>query len=186
MARIARVRAASTPASPQPRSPASVSAQVPQASPTTLRATPRVSSFPVACSSRLSGTAVRAHTMTTAERGTLIRNTQRHPGPSTRPPPMKGPIAPATPPSADHKPTATARSDSRKLACRMAMLPGVRSAPPTPCRIRVATSTPMLGATPQSSDALANHATPMRKMRRLPRRSPSAPASRMNEASPSR
>ena len=51
---------------------------------------------------------------------------------------------------------------------------------------RVATSTPMLGANPHTNDAPANHAVPMRKMRRLPRRSPNAPARRMNEASPSR
>ena len=41
-------------------------------------------------------------------------------------------IAQATPPSPDQAPTALARSFSRKLACRMARLPGVSKAAPTP------------------------------------------------------
>jgi hypothetical protein len=58
--------------------------------------------------SRVSGIAARAHTTTPVATGTLILKARRHPGPSTRQPPMNGPIAPATPPSPDHAPTALA------------------------------------------------------------------------------
>ena len=98
-----------------------------------------------ACGSRVSGTAACVHATTTAATGTLMRNAHRQPGPSTRKPPRNGPTAPATPPSPDHAPTAGARSRARKLACRIARLPGVSSAPPTPCRTRAATSTVMFG-----------------------------------------
>ena len=89
-----------------------------------------------ACGSRVSGTARVQHTMTSAATGTLMRNAHRQPGPSTSQPPTNGPIAPATPPSPDHAPTAAARSSLRKLACRIARLPGVSSAAPTPCSTR--------------------------------------------------
>jgi len=41
----------------------------------------------------------------------------------------------------------------------------------------------MFGASPQSIEASANHATPTMKTRRLPRRSPRDPPSRMRQAS---
>lgn len=46
--------------------------------------------------------------------------------------------------------------------------PGVSSAPPTPCRTRAAMSTPTFGASPHSSEAAANHTTPMTKIFRRP------------------
>ena len=81
---------------------------------------------------------MRGTTTTIAATGTLMRKAQRHPGPSTSHPPTNGPIAPATPPSPDHAPTALARSLLRKLAWRIARLPGVSSAAPTPCSTRAA------------------------------------------------
>jgi hypothetical protein len=65
----------------------------------------------------------------------------------------------------------------------IARLPGVSSAPPTPCSIRAPTSTGRFGARPHSSDAEANQATPTMKTRRRPYRSPSAPPSRIRLAS---
>ena len=50
----------------------------------------------------------------------------------------------------------------------MARLPGVSSAPPTPCRARAAISTSAFGATPHSSDASANHTVPMTNTLRRP------------------
>ena len=177
-------QSATTPASPQPRTPASVSAQVPHAA-DDAEGDAALSSLPVACSSRLSGTAVRAHTMTTTETGTLIRkptpSRSVHQGAADEGPDGAGDTAERRPRADGHRPVGL--SEAR---LEDGHAPGVRSAPPTPCRIRVATSTPTLGAMPHSSDATANHAVPMRKIRLLPRRSPSAPASRMNEASPSR
>ena len=60
--------------------------------------------------------------------------------------------------------------------------PGVSSAPPMPCSARAAMSTPMSGASPHSAEASANQITPMRKIRRRPSRSPSAPPSRISPA----
>ncbi len=50
----------------------------------------------------------------------------------------------------------------------MARLPGVSSAPPTPCRARAAISTPTVGASPHSSDAAANHTMPIMNSFRRP------------------
>ena len=91
-----------------------------------------------ASGSRDSGIARVAQRITTAATGTLTRNAHRQPGPSTRKPPTNGPMAPAMPPSPDHRPTAGARSCSRKLAWMIARLPGVSSAPPTPWSTRAA------------------------------------------------
>ena len=66
------------------------------------------------------------------------------------------------PPSPDHAPIAAARSSDTKLASRIARLPGVSSAAPMPCSARAAMSTSAFGAIAHSSDAAANHATPMR------------------------
>ena len=65
----------------------------------------------------------------------------------------------------------------------MARLPGVSSAPATPCSARAATRVSMFGAIPHSREAAANPTTPTRKTRRRPNRSPAAPPSRMNAAS---
>ena len=63
------------------------------------------------------------------------------------------------------------RSPGANDASRIARLPGVSSAPPTPCRPRAAISSSMLGAVAQMSDATANHATPTMNRRRRPNRS---------------
>ena len=63
--------------------------------------------------------------------------------------------------------------------------PGTSSAPPMPCSTRAATSSPVVGASPHSSEAAANQTTPTRKTRRRPYRSPSAPPSSTSEASAS-
>ncbi len=137
------------------------------------------------CGSFVSGTA-RAPTSTRAATGTLTRNAHRQPGPSTSQPPTNGPIAPNTPLNPDHAPTARERSSCRKLACRIAKLPGVSSAAPTPWSTRAPMSTSTLGAAPHNSEAAANHTVPITNTRRRPYRSPSAPPRRINEASASR
>lgn len=93
----------------------------------------------------------------------------------TSQPPRNGPTAVATPLSPDQAPIALPRSSDRKDASRMARLPGVSSAAPTPCKARAAIRTPEFGARPQSADATANQTTPITKSRRRPYRSPSAP-----------
>src|SRR5581483_1740469 len=81
---------------------------------------------------------------------------------------------------------AAARSSRRKLASMMARLPGVSNAPPTPWNARAKLSTIVDGASPQATDATVNQTTPMRKMRRRPYRSLSAPPMRRSAASVSR
>ncbi len=131
-------------------------------------AAPAASKRPRARGSEVSGTCRTATRTQTAATGRLIRKTQRQPGPSTSQPPTNGPTAAATPPSPDQAPTAAARSSGWKTDWISASEPGVRSAPPTPCRARAAMSTPAPGAIPHSSDARANHTTPMTKTFRRP------------------
>ena len=128
-----------------------------------------------------SGMAVAAQELS-ANTGTFNRKAHRHPGPPTSQPPTNGPTAPASPPSPDQAPTAGARSSGRKLAWIRASDAGVRSAAPTPCSTRAATSTSIVGAAAQPTDATPNQTEPMRNNRRRPKRSPSAPPSRMNDA----
>ena len=179
---VAIIPAATTAESVQPRVPASVSAHVAAPRLTTASPEPTTSGPRAACGSRDSGTDAKAHTTTRAATGTLMRNAQRHPGPSTNQPPRNGPIAPATPPSPDHAPTALARSRSRKLACRIARLPGVSNAAPMPWSTRAPMSTSTLGAAPHNSDAPANQIVPIRNTLRRPYRSPRAPPSRISDA----
>jgi hypothetical protein len=66
-----------------------------------------------------------------------------------------------------------------------ARLPGTSSAAPTPCSARIAISQWTVGDSAQAMDAAAKTATPSRKMRRRPKRSPSAPPTSSREASSS-
>ena len=90
------------------------------------------------------------------------------------------------PPSPDQAPIAGARSSWTKAPWIIARLPGVSSAPPTPCSTRAAISTSGFGASPHSSEASANQIVPITKIRRRPNRSPSEPPSRIRLASESR
>ena len=166
-----------------PRSPAEISAQLSAPSASAPRAAPRPSTRPSAWGSCDSGTWRSVTQTTRAASGTLTRKTQRHEPSSTSPPPTNGPIAVATPPSPDQAPIARARSFGPKEAWIIARLPGVSSAPPTPCSARAATRAHPVGARPHTKEARANHTTPTRKTRRRPYRSPSTPPSRMNAAS---
>ncbi len=114
--------------------------------------------------------------------GRLIRKIHRHETASTSQPPSSGPRAVATPPRPDQAPIARARSSRRKLASIIARLPGVSSAPPTPCSRRATISALALGAIAQSSEAAVNQRTPTTKISRRPCRSPSDPPSRISDA----
>ncbi len=74
------------------------------------------------------------------------------------------------------------RSSGTNEASRIARLPGVSSAAPTPCNARAAMSTSAFGAMPQSTEATANQTTPTRKTSRRPYRSPRAPATSSSPA----
>jgi len=162
---------------------ASISAYVIPVSASAASAAPATSNPPCADGSRLSGTCRAATAMTSTASGRLSRKTQRHPAACTIQPPSSGPAAPATPPRPDQAPTARGRSSAANVPWMIASEPGVSSAPPTPCNVRAAISTPMSGASPHSADASANQATPVMNTRRRPSRSPSAPPSRIRPAS---
>ena len=116
----------------------------------------------------VSGTCRTEMASTSTASGRLMKNTSRQDTAPISHPPRNGPIAVATPPRPDHAPIAAERSSAAKDACKIARLPGVSSAPPTPCRARAAMSTPAVGATPHSSDATANHTTPIANTFRRP------------------
>ena len=105
---------------------------------------------------------------TTTPIGRLMMKIARHDAAPTRKPPSSGPTAVTTPPRPDQAPIAAARSVGRKLASIIARLPGVSSAPPTPCSMRAKTSAVALGAIAQRSEATVNRATPITNTRRRP------------------
>ncbi|CAL9508240.1 hypothetical protein SUDANB21_03594 [Streptomyces sp. enrichment culture] len=149
-------------------SPAPISAYVTSARAIAPSAAPSTSKCPSALAPDDSGTwrtATGAHSRAS---GTLIRNTQRQPGPSTSQPPRNGPTAAPMPPKPDHRPTARPRSSGWKDAWISAREPGVSSAPPAPWSARAAISTYSFGAIPQSREAVANHSTPTTNTRRRP------------------
>ena len=135
-----------------------------------MQAAPLMSSLGTGPGDLVSGTCRAAMATTAAATGRLMKNTSRQPCGTAliSNPPRSGPAAVATPPSPDHAPIAAPRSSSEKDACRMARLPGVSSAPPTPCRARAAMSTATFGASPHSSDAIANQTVPITNNFRRP------------------
>jgi hypothetical protein len=183
-----KATAAASPAAPATAtagdaSSAPISAYVTSASASAPRPAPATSNRPCLPPPEDSGTwrtATGTHTRAT---GTLIRNTQRQPGPSTSQPLRNGPTAAPIPPKPDHRPTARPRSSGWKDAWMRASEPGVSRAPPTPCSARAAISVPASGASPHSREAVANHTTPTTNTLRRPNRSPSAPPSRISPAS---
>ena len=146
-------------------------------------APPTTSTGPVASGSYDSGTCRQATAVTATATGRLMPKIHRQDTSWTSQPPRNGPRAVATPPSPDHAPIALPRSAGTNEACRIARLPGVRRAAPTPCNARAAIRTGAVGAIPHGRDASANQTTPIRKIRFRPYRSPSAPATRSSPAS---
>jgi hypothetical protein len=67
----------------------------------------------------------------------------------------------------------------------IARLPGVRSAPPTPCSTLAAMRNSAVGASAHSREAPVKAITPITNTRRRPTRSPSEPPSRISDASAS-
>ena len=133
-----------------------------------MHAAPLTSSFGTGPGDLVSGTCRAEMAMTTTASGRLMKNTSRQDTALISHPPRNGPMAVATPPRPDHAPMAAERSSWANEACRMARLPGVSSAPPTPCRARAAISTPTVGASPHSSDATANQTVPITNILRRP------------------
>ena len=108
--------------------------------------------------------------------GTFNQKMYCHDHPVVTAPPTNGPMATARPPMAPQAPSAAARRSGRTAWLNRVSERGMIMAPPAPCTARAATSTPMLGASAATADAAVNSAMPATKIRRRPRRSPSAAA----------
>ena len=112
---------------------------------------------------------------TSAAGGRLMKKIQRQPPVSTIAPPISGAAAVAIAEKADQVPIALPRRPGSKQLVMIARLPGTSSAPPTPCRIRAASSMSSDVARPHHKEASANTAVPIANTRRRPNRSPKAP-----------
>ncbi|OOO00831.1 MAG: hypothetical protein USCGTAYLOR_02972 [Chromatiales bacterium USCg_Taylor] len=75
----------------------------------------------------------------------------------------------------DQVPIARPRSFAGKDALMSARLPGTRSAAPTPCTARAVMSWRMSADSAQATEAAANSTTPIAKILRRPKWSPSEP-----------
>src|SRR5262245_50077411 len=106
-------------------------------------------------------------------------------GGSTMKPPMGGPAAADMAEKPAQVPIARPRSSSSNAAPMIASEHGIKSAAPTPCTARAASSCAALAARPHHSDAAAKIAVPMMKTRRRPSRSPAAPPISRNALSES-
>jgi hypothetical protein len=131
------------------------------------------------------GTPIATRTSVAITNGTLTAKIQRHDAASISCPPTSGPTTVAMPDHAVHEPTAAPRCAGGNAVTITASALGIRSAPKTPCAIRPATRTSMVGAAAQTIDVRPNPSTPTEKTRRSPSTSPSEPPTRMSAASAS-
>ena len=91
-------------------------------------------------------------------------------------PPKRTPAAAPEPPSAPQMPSALFRSaPSRKVVVTIERAAGEMIAAPMPCAARAPISTPMLFASPQTSEAMVKSVRPTRKIRLRPSRSAMRP-----------
>src|SRR6266446_923496 len=147
--------------------------------PTVATSAPVQSIFPRAVV-LLSGTRHSESPITTAARGTLMKNAQRQEACSINHPPRIGPMAVVIAVKPDHVPMARPRSFSPKEALMIDRLPGTRNAAPKPWSARAITSWWMFGARPQPTEATAKTVTPTRNILLRPNRSPNEPPTRIN------
>ena len=143
--------------------PVSTSGVVQPASPPRIRPSTTPSSPPVAStvprtSSRRTGPRLsvrpnHASGSSTTPSGTFTQKIHCHEAASTTAPPITGPSATASPPMAPQAPTAAPRFSGRTLADSSVRLSGTITAPPMPCTARAAISTPMFGASAETTEA---------------------------------
>jgi len=79
-------------------------------------------------------------------------------------------------------PTIIPRRSAGKAVVRIVRLRGRTIAPPKPCTVRAAISPEAFGASAQTAEATVNRARPILKIRRRPKRSPTAAAVMMPAA----
>src|SRR5450755_3905041 len=107
--------------------------------------------------------------------GTLTMNTHRQPA-CTSSPPMGGPAAAATPPTAAQIPTAAPRFSGGNSGSSRPSEVGSMNAAPAACATRAPTSTATDGAAAHAAEARLNRPSPSRKPRLRPARSAHRPA----------
>ena len=107
--------------------------------------------------------------------GTLTTNTHRQPA-CTSSPPIGGPAAAATPPTAAQMPTAAARFSGGYSGSSRPSEVGNIAAAPTPCATRAATRTGTDGAAAHAAEASVNSPIPETNARLRPARSAHRPS----------
>ena len=121
-----------------------------------------------------------------AATGTLTRKTDVHENHSSSSPPNSGPRPMPIAAIPAQIPIALARSSRGKTFVMMDRVAGMMSAAPTPIAARIAISWLALSATRTARLAVPKIASPARRARFLPKRSPSVPMVRSRPAKTSR
>src|SRR5580693_3182345 len=163
------------PAEPQPQPGASTSAYATSPTDAASSNAPTTSGRPRDPGSRLSGTTRTASTTAATPTGTLIQNTRRQ-FTWTRLPPITGPSAAPSAPSADHVPIAFARPGAGTAASSSDSDAGTIAPAPAAWTTRAAISRSTPGASAHSTDPIVNPASPATNNRRRPIRSAHLPA----------
>src|SRR5450432_1221537 len=143
---------------------------------------PIQSRCPSLSSLRLSGTRKKSKNRTTIPNGTFMKKIQCQEAYSTSQPPRTGPIADVIEVKPDQVPIAEPRLSSLKEALIIARLPGTNNAPPIPWMQRAIIRSRIAGDRPHKIEASEKSITPIAKIRRRPKISPSEPPTRINEA----
>ena len=115
-------------------------------------------------------------TSATMHNGVFTRNTACQLKASTRKPPMVGPLAADTAPTAPQMPIAAERFSTGNSGNTNASDAGVRIAPPIACTTRAATSTSAVGANAHKMEPSIKMESPVRNARLRPNASASLPA----------
>jgi hypothetical protein len=116
-----------------------------------------------------------ASTSATIATGTLLHQTHCQPRVSVKRPPMSGPTANATPPTAPQMPSTRPCFSFGKASCRIAMVAGIKTAAPVPCNARPPMSCAAEPELATTTAARVYRTIPMMKMRLRPSTSPSWP-----------
>ena len=134
---------------------------------------------PLAFSTRLSGTKRTASAIAARPTGTLTKKIHCQESSEVSTPPSRRPMAPPPTAMALHTPSARVRSrPSANVVVSTESAAGAMSAPPRPCSARPMTRMLDEPAKPFISEAAEKSVMPIRKIRRLPRRSPARPPRR--------
>lgn len=172
---------------PQPQaSPALMSAQMRENIAPESRTMPGTSKDFGAFSARWSLRITRPRTSATTPTGTLMKNTDCQLTCSTSTPPRIGPPAVEAPMTMPQMPIAMFSFSAGNVARSRPRAAGISSAPKRPWSTRKAITRETLPETPMAPEAAAKPTTPMRKVCRWPKRSPSLPAVMSATASASR